>query len=129
MNFKNKKSGFTLAEIIVTVIIASVLMSLAIPRFTRSLERIRVAEGVEILTALLRAQKAYEMGTGSYTAVLADLDVEFPNAENFNLPPTVAAANPIASVTRTGGYRLDISDLGAITCTNVGAITCAQAGY
>ena len=124
-----QKRGFTLTEVIVAVIIASVLMSFAIPKFTGTIERVRAAEGVQILTALLRAQVAYELETGGYTAVLANLDVEFPNADNFNLPPTVAAANPIASVTRTGGYRLSINDLGNITCANVGAITCATAGY
>ena len=127
--------GFTLTEIMVTIIIVGVLASLALPRFTGVFERVRASEGVQILTALLRAQKVYEAEHGSYSAVLAALDVEIDRAENFNLPPAVAnpgnpVANPIAAITRTGSYTLDINENGDIACTNGGGgFTCAQAGY
>lgn len=123
-----QNNGFTLAEIITVMIIVSVLASLALPRLTGSLERVRAAEGVEILTALLRAQEAYKLENGNYTATLSNLDVEITRAQYFVIPPTVAV-NPVASITRIGGYRLSINQNGIISCVNVGAITCAKAGY
>lgn len=132
----SQKKGFTLIEVIVAVVIAATLTALAIPRFTGYMERVRASEGVQIITALLRAQIAYELETGGYdsSATCANLDVEFPNAANFNVPPACsnpadAIVNPIATITRIGGYRLQINELGTIWCINVGAIQCAEAGY
>ena len=129
-------TGFTLTEIIVVIIIMGVLASAALPKFTGTVERVRAAEGVQLLTALLGAQKAYEFENGSYSAVLADLDIEVPRANNFVLPPTVAnpvdpVANPIASIRRSNAYWLRINENGQITCVNAAPnnFTCAQAGY
>ena len=130
--------GFTLTEIIVTIIIAGVLGSLAIPRFNGIIERAHATEGVRILTALLRAQKAYKMEKGDYTAVLADLDIEITRVNGFYLPPGVAnpdnpVNDPIATISRlycgsATGYALGINEEGAITCTD-GDMSCAKAGF
>jgi len=132
-----KNDGFTLSEIMVTITIVGILGALALPRLTGTVERMRVTEGVQILTALLGSQKVFALeNNGAYTAVLADLDVEITRADNFNLPPTVAnpadpVANPIATITRTAGYTLGINEEGTISCTDPGGATwtCVQAGY
>lgn len=136
VNLLSRDTGFTLAEIITVIIILGVLTTLALPRLTGTIERTRATEGVQILTALLSAQKTYEFETGSYTADPDDLDVEITTASYFNIPPTVAdpadpVANPIAEIRRTNAYRLGINEEGLITCTNVAPndFTCAQAGY
>jgi type II secretory pathway pseudopilin PulG len=118
-----------LIEIIAVVIIVGILASLALPRMTSTFERFRAAEGIQIITALLHAQKAYRQETGSYTNVLANLDITIDNPRYFT--PLVANANPIAGATRTGNaYTLNMSDVGVITCTDgVGPFTCANAGY
>lgn len=133
--FHNRcQSGFTLAEIIVVIIILGVLAGLALPRFTGTIERMRATEGVQLLTALLGAQKAYKLETGSYTTVLDDLDITIPRADNFNTPTVANPGNPItypiATITRTTAYILGINEEGKICCKNSGAdFTCAQAGY
>lgn len=132
---KKRRSGFTLTEIVVTVVIVSVMVSFALPRFTGTFERVRAAEGVQILTALLAAQKAYDAEDGSYTVNLADLDVTIDRAQYFNVgtiavfDPGDPVANPIAAITRTGAYTLDINENGDIACSGGGAFTCAQAGF
>jgi type IV pilus assembly protein PilE len=122
-------SGFTLSEIMVTVIIVGVLSSLALPRFTGVFERVKASEGVHILTALLGAQKAFEMENGAYTTVLTDLDVEIDRVENFTIGTIDVKnnTNNVAEIQRTGGYTLCIDEHGAIKCVD-GAITCARAG-
>ncbi|MCK5260088.1 MAG: prepilin-type N-terminal cleavage/methylation domain-containing protein [Candidatus Omnitrophica bacterium] len=124
-------SGFTLTEIVVTIIIVGVLASLALPRFTGVLERVRAAEGVQILTALLGAQKVHAAeNNGDYSAVLNDLDISIDRAENFNIA-TITVQNNVANVAqiqRTGGYTLSIDEDGTISCVD-GGITCAKAGF
>jgi prepilin-type N-terminal cleavage/methylation domain-containing protein len=123
--------GFTLTEIVIVVIIVGILAASIIPRFTGTMERVRASEGVQMLIALLGAQRAFFLENGVYTAVPGDLDVDITTAANFVVPPTVATVNPIASIRRTNAYWLQIDIDGTITCADAApnAFTCAQAGY
>jgi prepilin-type N-terminal cleavage/methylation domain-containing protein len=127
-----RNKGFTLVEIIIVVIVIGVIASLGLPRMTGTMERFRAAEGVQIITALLHAQKAYFQENSAYctNANIGQLDITIDNPEYFTY--AVASANPIATATRIGGqYRLNMSDTAVITCTNLGGagFTCAQAGH
>ena len=136
MSLKNK-AGFTLSEIITVIIIVGIMASLALPRFTGTFERMRAAEGVQILTALLSAQKTYRFERGAYATDPTVLDVTIDRSSNFIIPPSVAnpadpVANWIARIRRSGGngYWLQINENGTITCANAGGSpSCAQAGY
>ncbi len=131
--------AFSLIEIMLAIVIVGVSATLILPRFSVAMERVRAAEGVQILTALLGAQKSFEFENGNYTNVLANLDVEISRAQNFVIPPTVAnpgnpVTNPIASIRRIGAYSLRINEEGTITCVAVNVplpdlFTCAEAGY
>ena len=127
----SKKNGFTLAEIIVVVIILGMLTTLAIPRFTTTFERVRASEGVNLLTALLGAQKVYQLENAAYSTDPTLLEVDITTADNFDVPPTVAATDPIARIRRTNAYWLEIDADGTIGCVEATpfAFTCAQAGY
>ena len=133
---KKQNNGFTLAEVIIVVIIMGILATLAIPKFTSTVERVRAAEGIQLLTALLGAQKAFQLENGgNYSTNPALLDIDIPIASNFVVPPTVAnpgdpVANPIARIRRTAAYWLEINENGLINCVDAGVtFTCAQAGY
>lgn len=134
LSCKKQNKGFTLIEIIVVIIIVGTLAAIALPRFTGMFERTRVSEGIQFLTVLLGAQKAYEVENGAYATVAGDLDIEITRSANFVLPPTVAnpgnpVTNPIATILRTGAYTLCINEEGTISCKNGGGgFTCAQAG-
>ena len=134
LSSKEQNKGFTLTEIIVVVIIVGVLATLVIPRFTGVVERVRAAEGVRMLIALLGAQKAYELENGAYATDPDDLDIEITRASYFVVPPTVlntgAPLAPIARIRRTGNYWLEINEEGTISCVDAGApFTCTQAGH
>ncbi len=73
------KSGFTLLEIIIVVIIIGVLASLALPRFFRTVEYSRASEALNSLTALRGATERFYAARNTYAAVvLTSLDVEDP---------------------------------------------------
>jgi prepilin-type N-terminal cleavage/methylation domain-containing protein len=118
----NNKSAFTLLEIVITVVILSFLISMALPRYLITLEKTKTAEAMNILTALKDAQILYKYENGAYTATPGDLDVTIPTPANFN-DPTVATADPIASIQRKTGapydYTLTIDANGAIKCAEV----------
>ena len=132
--------GFTLIEIMTVIITVGVLAGLALPRFGTVVERTRSAEGVQILTALLNAQRMHELETGVFTSDPDLLDVEISAApDNFNAP-TVLAADPAtatavaARIVRQagtpGGYTLSIQVDGTITCAGgTPATICTQLGY
>jgi prepilin-type N-terminal cleavage/methylation domain-containing protein len=127
----NNKSAFTLLEIVITVVILSFLISMALPRYLITLEKTKTAEAMNILTALKDAQILYKYENGAYTATPGDLDVTIPTPANFN-DPTVAA-DPIASIQRKTGapydYTLTIDANGAIKCAGVSpAGICANVG-
>lgn len=55
MKLKNRKSGFTLLEIIIVIIIVGVLASLALPRFFSTIEFSRSTEALNVIGSLKRA--------------------------------------------------------------------------
>ena len=55
MRMKNNKSGFTLLEIIIVIIIVGVLASLALPRLFNTIEFSRSTEALNILGGLKRS--------------------------------------------------------------------------
>lgn len=113
--------GFTLLELIVVIVIVGILSSLAIPRYNTVLERVRSAEGVNILDSLLKAQVSFNYEFGNYSNNINNLDITIPPARHFD---TIAAnnANPVASLSRTTGeYTLGINADGTIICTPIPA--------
>jgi len=130
---KDQNKGFTLMEIIVVVVTVSILASLALPRMTGIFERVRASEGVSLLTALLVAQKAYQLEFDAYATDPDDLEIEILRSSNFD-ESTIDVfddVNNVAEITRLGDdYTLSIDEDGVISCADVsGPITCGQAGY
>lgn len=69
------KKGFTLIELLIVIIIIGVLATLAIPQYTRFVERARAAEALTMIGALKTGEAAYRTDSGSYTTNLTLLDI------------------------------------------------------
>lgn len=124
------RSAFTLIELIFAIVIIGVLASLALPRYTYTMEKMRLAEGLQILETLRSAQDTYRTETGAYTNNPALLDVEINAPANFAMP-TVAVADPIATIVRLApaSYTLTIDADGTIKCSGGSpANICAKIG-
>lgn len=123
-----KKTGFTILEVIVVVIILGVMASLAMPKLTGSIERTKAQEAVGILTSLRSAQLLYQQETGSFTSSIANLGVTISTPQNFNAPTVSTSSAAVASIVRGTGatYTLSINSAGTISCSGS---SCGAAGY
>ncbi len=117
------KKGYTLAEILIVISLLGVLATLSMPRYTIMFERTRASEGQQILIALMNAQKAVQLETGSFATTLIPLAISFPTPVNFDdidddsITAPVAVTDPVSNVQRnTGTYELLIDQNGLITC-------------
>jgi len=80
----NNKSGFTLLEIIIVIIIVGVLASLALPRFFSTIEYSRSTEALNALgvvrKSILRCSLIDNDATGCGDTSYAELDIDDPSA-------------------------------------------------
>jgi prepilin-type N-terminal cleavage/methylation domain-containing protein len=75
--YEKQQSGFTLLELIITLIIVSVLGAMAYPMTMNQIGRARVAEARNGLGAINRAQQVYLFEFGQFAQSMQDLYVEF----------------------------------------------------
>lgn len=116
MNLSSKK-GFTLMEIIITVIIIAALAGMAVPAYFNSVEQSRSNEALVTLNIIHMGEKIYFLDNGTFWGasgqttgpggINAILNVDL--AANANLMygniafQNVSAAGYTCTVTRTGG--------------------------
>lgn len=126
------RKGFTLMELMFVIIIIGALASLAIQRYSVTFEKMRAAEGFQILESLRNAQHAHMAEMRSYSDTIGALDVDVPNPANFDPVTDADITNDpanLAQVTRsTGDYTLSIDEDGVITCADGVAGACARIG-
>ncbi|MCA9405935.1 MAG: type II secretion system protein [Candidatus Omnitrophica bacterium] len=131
-----RKQGYTLMEVMITIIILGVIASLSLPRLTFSIERTRSADGLQILNALLSAQIVYEYeNPGAYASDIDDLDITIPASDSFNNFSVADDPTAVASVQRNGAggynYLLEIDEDGIVSCDNKTSPsgTCTKLGF
>ena len=79
---KNTRSGFTLIELLVVVLIIGILSSVALPQYTKAVEKARLTELMSLQTSLEKAVDVYLLGNGypaSSTDLFDSLDISFPD--------------------------------------------------
>ena len=124
------KKGFTLIELLVVVLIIGILAAIALPQYTKAVERSRMAEAVQVLGDLATAQSIYYMTNNSFASE-ADIkkgDITFADLPTANFTwtfdpaaPTGANKSIIMKAKRSGGMNKD-GEIG-IKVSSTGAIT------
>ncbi len=139
------KSGFTLLELLIVVIIVSILAAVALPQFTKITERSRAAEAVAILGAIRTAQLVYYQEHGVYRQEGPwndpnGLDVDISTSKYFSWCPTGPsegyAPGAVARIRRNnpptaplGQYNLKITPEGKIYCWAGAPGACKALGF
>jgi prepilin-type N-terminal cleavage/methylation domain-containing protein len=71
-----KNKGFTLIEVLMVVLIVGILASLAMPQYTKVVEKAKMSEAKTVLSAIRTSEGVYFMENDSYTETLASLDLD-----------------------------------------------------
>ena len=77
----DNKRGFTLIELLVVVLIIGILAAIALPQYTKTVEKARFAEAVMAVEEIARAQEIYKMANGNYTRDINELDISYGGAD------------------------------------------------
>ena len=93
-----RRGGFTLVELLVVMAIIATLLTIAVPRYFRSLQRSREAVLLEDLTTLRESIDRYYGDTGKYPQTLAAL-VEKRYLRGIPVDPIARAADKWIVVT------------------------------
>jgi len=107
---KRNKTGFTLIELMVVVVIIGILAALAIPRFMMSASKSKQSEAKQLLKQIYSMQRAYFMLNESYalngvTASVAApqafsiIHVEIMGSSRYSYSMTVAGSTFICTAT------------------------------
>lgn len=80
------KKGFTLIELLVVVLIIGILSSIALPQYTKAVEKSRAAEAMAFAADWVTAQSIYKMANGHYAKAASnkpstDLDITMPTSQ------------------------------------------------
>lgn len=92
---ERKKHGFTLIEMTIVVVIISILVSIALPRYFIAVEQSRAAESASILKAIYEAQQRYLLANNEWADVPTNLDITVNMTSlYFNFAINTAAVPP-----------------------------------
>ena len=87
MNVKNNKSGFTLIELMIVVLIIAILAALALPKFLSITEFAKSGEALSNADAIKNAidRCGYRTGSFATSCGLGQLDIKDPNTNGDRL--------------------------------------------
>lgn len=70
------KTGFTLLELLVVVLIIGILVAVAFPQYQVAIDKAEYVQLMSDVDAVKKAEEIYFMANGDYTKDLHDLDIE-----------------------------------------------------
>ncbi len=76
------KSGFTLIEMLIVVLIVAILAAIALPQYNTSVERAKMAEAITLTKQIAEANRRYYLATGAYANSISELDIDIPGQPN-----------------------------------------------
>ena len=73
------KRGFTLVELLVVVLIIGILSSVALPQYTKTVEKSRAAEAVQLLRYMKQREDLFNLETGrTFATTNEEMGIEMP---------------------------------------------------
>lgn len=117
----NSRSGFTLLEVLTSVIVVAVVASLAVPSYVKTVDEERDTRATTVLRLIRNAEEDYRTRYDTYTTSWAALEMTQPAVDDFTYQLASADATTFqAQATRVGGssYAFTIDQTGAISTTD-----------
>ena len=87
-----KKTGFSLVELTIVVVILGILATFAVPRFMTSVEKSKASEAFSYISQIHSAQGRYNAEHGVYAKNTNKLDIDLDSPEYFNVGNFVSSS-------------------------------------
>jgi type IV pilus assembly protein PilE len=135
-----RTSGFTLVELMITVVIVAVLASLALASYSKYVIRAHRTEGRNALLALASAQEKYYLANNTYAGTAISLTAAPPTGLGLGLNGTqtqngwytvaitAGSANGYTATATTTGSQTTDADCQVFTVTQAQAETATNSG-
>jgi prepilin-type N-terminal cleavage/methylation domain-containing protein len=120
------RRAYTLVEMSVVLIIMGIFITLAVPRFSRSLESARADVAGANLRAIWTAERIYWLDNRTYTTsldVLVSLNLLDPSITSNTSYTYLVTAADVATFTATAQRAPNVSWSGTVTITQDGGLT------
>jgi prepilin-type N-terminal cleavage/methylation domain-containing protein len=117
-----KRSGFTLVELAVVIVIIGVLAAFAVPKFRAAVERSKAAESVNYLSSVQAGQERYHARQGTYATDVNQLDITFTTPKYFT-------ASAITFTNIENDWALKLTRSGATAGYGAYTVQYTQDGY
>ena len=103
------KTGFTLVELLMVVVIIGLLTAVALPGYRKSVEKSRAADALTTMQAVSKSEHAWYLTNNDYTKDFSDLDIDLTDA-NGNKADNASFANAL--------YTYELLDTGILAGRN-----------
>ena len=104
---RTRRSGFTLIEFLIVVVIIGILAAIAIPKFANTKSKAYVTAAISDLRNLVTAEEAFFSDSSKYTATVSQLKYQSSNGVN---SPTIVTGAGFWTATTTH------TQLAGVTC-------------
>lgn len=101
-----KTTGFSLLELLIVVFIITIFAGIALPNYTRSIERARMRDAESKLNLVFHAQRIYRLDNGSYGAANDVIGTSYcPSLGTNEFAFSITLGNPANGYTATATRR------------------------